>query len=215
MESDEAYLRAEQRISHARSSGATHLFLNAIGLSELPASIASVSNLVHLDLSGNKLVRLSPALGELKSLESVFLDSNNISDLPASISGLNRLIRLNLDCNPLNPELAATYKEGLDAMKRYLRAKAKEEVALNEAKLILIGEGDVGKSSLLAALRGDPWVDGRPTTHGIEIKAVEVTAPGSGTRITLNGCEGVGPRIMTFSPIRTVGYGLIFEPGTK
>ena len=39
-------------------------------------------------------------------------------------------------------------------------------------QLILIGEGEVGKSCLLGALRGDPWEEGRPTTHGIEIKPV-------------------------------------------
>jgi GTPase SAR1 family protein len=66
---------------------------------------------------------------------------------------------------------------------------------LNEAKLILIGEGEVGKSCLLAALRGDPWEEGRPTTHGIEIKPVKVTDPATGTEITLNGWDFGGQRV--------------------
>ena len=102
---------------------------------------------------------------------------------------------LDLDDNPLNPELAAAYKEGLDAVKRYLRAKAEAQVVLNEAKLILIGEGEVGKSCLLGALRGDPWEEGRPTTHGIEIKPVKVTDPATGTEITLNGWDFGGQRV--------------------
>ena len=68
-------------------------------------------------------------------------------------------------------------------------------MVLNEAKLILIGEGDVGKSCLLGALRGDPWVEGRPTTHGIEIKPVKVTDPNTGTEITLNGWDFGGQRV--------------------
>ena len=100
-----------------------------------------------------------------------------------------------LDDNPLNPELEAANKEGLDAVKRYLRAKAEAHVALNEAKLILVGEGEVGKSCLLAALRGDPWVEGNPTTHGIEIKPVKVNAPKTGTEITLNGWDFGGQRV--------------------
>ena len=102
---------------------------------------------------------------------------------------------MDLDDNPLNPELAAAYKEGLDAVKRYLRAKAEAQVVLNEAKLILIGEGEVGKSCLLGALRGDPWEEGRPTTHGIEIKPVKVTDPATGTEITLNGWDFGGQRV--------------------
>ena len=95
---------------------------------------------------------------------------------PGVLGQLTQLRSLNLDDNLLNPELAAAYEEGLDAVMRYLRAKAEAQVVLNEAKLILVGEGEVGKSCLLGALRGDEWVEGRPTTHGIEIKTVEVKA---------------------------------------
>ena len=76
----------------------------------------------------------------------------------------------NLDENPLNPELAEAYKQGLDAVKAYLRAKAEAQIILNEAKLILVGEGEVGKTCLMDALLGNPWQE-HPTTHGIEIQA--------------------------------------------
>lgn len=111
-----------------------------------------------------------------------------VAELPA-------LIKLDLAGNPLNPELAAADKEGLDAVKRYLRAKTEAQVVLNEAKLILVGEGEVGKSCLLGALRGDPWEEGRLTTHGIEIKSVKVTDPTTGTEIMLNGWDFGGQRV--------------------
>ncbi|HWS90662.1 MAG TPA: COR domain-containing protein [Pyrinomonadaceae bacterium] len=77
-----------------------------------------------------------------------------------------------------------------------MRTKAEGgQIVLNEAKLILIGEGEVGKSCLLGALRGDPWEEGRPTTHGIEIKPVKVTDPESGREITLNGWDFGGQRV--------------------
>jgi GTPase SAR1 family protein len=72
---------------------------------------------------------------------------------------------------------------------QYLRAKAQAQITLNEAKLILIGEGEVGKSCLLGALREDEWLESRPTTHGIEIKPVIVTHPDRGTDILLNGWD--------------------------
>lgn len=56
-------------------------------------------------------------------------------ELPETLVHLYQLKELQLVDNPLNPELDAAYSEGLDAVKRYLRAKAEAQVVLNEAKL--------------------------------------------------------------------------------
>ncbi len=37
---------------------------------------------------------------------------------------------------PPNPELAAAYEQGLNAVKTYLRAKAENRIVLNEAKVL-------------------------------------------------------------------------------
>src|SRR5262249_40540881 len=136
-----------------------------------------------LNLSGNQLTALPEWLGQLTQLRELYLRDNQLTALPEWLGQLTQLQFLDLSRNPLNPELAVAYKEGLDAVKRYLRAKAEAQLVLNEAKLILIGEGEVGKSCLLGALRGDRWEEGRPTTHGIEIKPVQVTDLDSGTKI--------------------------------
>jgi GTPase SAR1 family protein len=57
----------------------------------------------------------------------------------------------------------------------------------NEGKLILVGEGEVGKSCLLGALRGDEWIEKRSTTHGIEIKPCQLEH--KATQITLNAWD--------------------------
>ena len=171
------------------------LGLSGNGLTALPEWLGGLSQLQTLDLSRNGLTALPEWLGGLSQLRVLELNVNRLTDLPSTLGQLGELQSLNLDDNPLNPELAAAYKEGLDAVKRYLRAKAEAQVALNEAKLILIGEGEVGKSCLLGALRGDPWEEGRPTTHGIEIKPVTVTDPATGTEITLNGWDFGGQRV--------------------
>jgi hypothetical protein len=93
---------------------------------------------------------------------------------------------LDLHNNPLNPELAEVYNQGIDGVKAYLRARAEGEVTLDEAKLILVGEGGVGKTSLLAALHGDAWVENRKTTYGMEVDVTSLVLkdPVMGTEIT-------------------------------
>ncbi|AVH69016.1 leucine-rich repeat domain-containing protein [Nostoc sp. 'Lobaria pulmonaria (5183) cyanobiont'] len=164
-------------------------------LSELPEAIASLTGLQRLDLGNNQLSELPEAIASLTGLQELYLNNNQLSELPEAIASLTGLQRLYLGDNPLNPDLAAAYEQGTEAVFQYLRAKAEAQVTLNEAKLILIGEGEVGKSCLLGALRGDEWVDGRPTTHGIEIKPVIVTAPDSGTEISLNAWDFGGQRV--------------------
>ena len=167
-------------------------------LDSMPPFLQGLSKLEEVVLQNNDIKVVPDWIGELSNLRVLSLYDNKVVDLPVSVAYLGLTEpdgRSFLKENPLNPELAAAYKEGLDAVKRYLRAKAEAQVVLNEAKLILIGEGEVGKSCLLGALRGDPWEEGKPTTHGIEIKPVKVSDPDSGTEITLNGWDFGGQRV--------------------
>jgi internalin A len=171
------------------------LDLSSNGLVELPKSLGQLTALEEFDLSHNGLTDLPGSLGRLTNLRKIDLTDNSLAALPDGFGALTPLTWLKLDQNPLNPEFSAVYGEGDEAVIRYLRAKREAQVVLNEAKLILIGEGEVGKSCLLAALRGDPWQDERPTTHGIEIKPVEVFDQETGNTITLNGWDFGGQRV--------------------
>ncbi|MBD2359214.1 leucine-rich repeat domain-containing protein [Tolypothrix sp. FACHB-123] len=171
------------------------LYLFGNQLTALPEAIASLTQLEMLELSGNQLTALPKAIASVTQLQRLYLFGNQLTALPHSLIKLANLVELKLDQNPLNTELAAAYAQGLDAVVQYLRAKAETQVTLNEAKLILIGEGEVGKSCLLGALRGDEWIDGRSTTHGIEIKPVIVIVPDSNIEISLNGWDFGGQRV--------------------
>ena len=126
-------------------------------LTELPEAIGQLTQLRLLNLNENELTELPEAIGQLTQLQSLNLEENQLTELPEVIGQLEHLTKLKLDGNPLNPELAAAYKEGLDAVKAYLRAKASNQITLNEAKLILVGEGEVGKTCLMDALEGIPY----------------------------------------------------------
>ncbi len=171
------------------------LRLGGNNLSNMPKTLGNLKELLELDLENNQLVELPESIGDLAKLEELYLSRNQLTDLPGSLGNLNNLKHISLYKNPLNPELSAAFKEGLYTLKRYLRAKDESQTELNEAKLIIIGEGEVGKSCLLGALRGDHWEEGRPTTHGIEIVPVEVTNPDTDKIITLNGWDFGGQRV--------------------
>ncbi|MEZ2318486.1 MAG: leucine-rich repeat protein [Microcoleus sp.] len=163
------------------------LYVSDNQLTELPEAIASLTQLQILDLNNNQLKELPEAIASLTQLQVLYLSNNQLRELPEAIAFLTQLKILHLNNNPFNPDLAAAYEQG--AVLQYLRAKAEEQIILNEAKLILIGEGEVGKSCLLGALREDEWLESRPTTHGIEIKPVIVTHPDNDTEISLNGWD--------------------------
>ncbi|MBI5841651.1 MAG: hypothetical protein HZB19_16285 [Chloroflexi bacterium] len=171
------------------------LDLSGNPLSVLPEWLGNLTQLKLLYLEGNRLTTLPEWLGNLTQLQWLKVDSNQLIDLPPSLAH-PPLKEFKLDNNPLNPELAEAEKQGIEAVKTYLHAKdTGGEITLNEAKLILVGEGEVGKTCLLSALRDEPFIEGLPTTHGIEIKSFKVTNPDTQTEITLNGWDFGGQRV--------------------
>ncbi len=166
---------------------------NPLGV--LPPCVRRLRQLRTLYADECELQSIPEWIGELSELEQLDVQGNALADLPPALGRLEKLTSLDLKKNPLNPELAALYKQGVEAVKQYLRERTEAQVALYEAKLILVGEGEVGKSCLLGALRGDPWIEKRDTTHGIEIKPVTLSDPDSGTKITLNGWDFGGQRV--------------------
>ncbi len=163
-------------------------------VTEIPTEIAQVTNLDYLQLAYNQLTEIPVEIAKLTNLESLDLDSNQLTEIPTEIAKLTNLRKLYLDGNQLSPELQAAYDEGLDSLFEYLHKQSKDQITLNEAKLILIGEGAVGKSCLLDALRDEPFQE-YESTHGIQIQPVVLTDVESGTEITLNGWDFGGQRV--------------------
>jgi Leucine-rich repeat (LRR) protein len=154
------------------------LWMIDCNLQTIPSWISELNNLDDLRLAANHLEELPMSIGNLLKLTTLKLEFNDIVDLPSSLSQPRNLRELGLDHNPLHPELAVAYKQGIKAVKTYLRSKALgKQVIIYEAKLILIGEGEVGKSSLLGALRGDPFMEGLPRSFlPVDSSAAQILA---------------------------------------
>jgi len=145
-------------------------------LTNFPPEIKNLKNLTVLDLSNNQLTQLPSEIKELKNLSVLDLSKNQLTQLPSEIKELENLKILNLAGNPLTsppPEIVAM---GLEAIFTYL--KQTKNIEHNEAKLILVGNGGVGKTCLANRLRTGKFVE-EGITEGINISEWSTSAPGS------------------------------------
>lgn len=168
-------------------------------LTALPPTIGRLTNLSRLILSRNRLTMLPPEIGQLTNLTELTLDGNRLIELPRQLAGL-LVGRLNLSVrsNPLHEPLPELVQRGAEALAAYLRS-LEDATRQYEAKILLVGEGNVGKTSLIAALSNAPFVDGRPTTHGIEIRPLIVRHPELDLDMTLRTWDFGGQEVYRIS----------------
>jgi internalin A len=131
----------------------------------LPDSLGKLTQLQELELTGNQLTALPKSLKRLTCLKKLFLQGNPALGLPAEILGLGPLnIRLILGAPAASPASILDY---------YFRT-CQGWRPLNEAKLILVGRGGVGKTCLVKRLLHDTFDEHQLETEGIDIQPWEV-----------------------------------------
>jgi internalin A len=177
----------------------TLLSLHGNRLTRLPDCIGNLTKIPELNLTGNQLTWLPDGIGNLTSLTELNLTGNQLTHLPRGMAELlTDLFYLRLDGNPLADPLPELVQRGTAELAAYLRS-LEDAVAQYEAKVLLVGEGNVGKSSLVAALKGEHFVEGRPTTHGIEISAIPLRHPGLDVDMTLRMWDFGGQEVYRVS----------------
>jgi small GTP-binding protein len=170
----------------------TQIFMVSNSLTSLPKTIGKLSNLKELVLYGNSLKEIPSEIGMLSNLIKLDVHNNKIENLPSELSNLVKLEELNLSSNELisiSPELSKLpnlkslllnrnislisppkhiLEKGTESILGYLKDLI-EEVKVWSSKLVIVGEGQVGKSCLLDALEGKPYEKGKSTTHALNL----------------------------------------------
>ena len=163
----------------AQLSKLESLSLDNNQLTKLPEAIAQLTNLRLLSLDSNQLTELSEAIVHLPQLQKLCLGNNRLTELPENIGKLTGLQRLVLKDNPL-PIPAEIIRKGWGrevyedgdpkiVIDYYLDYLIRGQQPLNEAKVILVGQGTVGKTSLVKRLCDQGFNEAEGKTDGIAI----------------------------------------------
>jgi internalin A len=199
LDAQEAFIQQKEavaRVEEARRNHATSLYLSGLVLTELPESISQLTQLQCLELNGNLLTTLPDWIGKLTQLQILNLSYNILTDLPDALRSLKSLTTLRLEGNNglgLPGELLVPLAKPGKILEYYFRLRDGKR-PLNEAKLILVGRGAVGKTSLVNRLVHKVFKDEKKT-EGIQITEWKLLLPSS-EDVRLNVWDFGGQEIM-------------------
>jgi internalin A len=161
-----------------RLAALTDLTLWQNPITRLPDELCSLTRLKHMFLRHCHLASLPTDIGQLKALKVLDVRCNRLRSLPASILDLKLPFfekwithsgtlapGIFIEKNPLESPPMRTFLQGRNALKSYFATMQKiERKPLTEAKLMIVGNAEVGKTSLAKKLLKPD----APLTHSTE-----------------------------------------------
>lgn len=155
--------------SIAKLQNLTALNLTDNQLTNLPQAITKLHNLTALNASHNQLTRLPESITRLQNLASLDLRHNLLNSMPASITLLQNLTSLDLTDNQLAIPPQEVAEKGIKAIREYFRQLNEQgEDQLYEAKMLILGEGGAGKTTLAKKIEDSNYIlQDEKSTEGI------------------------------------------------
>lgn len=157
-----------------RLTALTQLYLPNNELTDIPESIGRLTDLEELRLHGNRLTGLPKAIGHLANLRELLLHDNPALGLPPEILGPEWF-------QLYSPVAAPAYP--VDIIRYYFTRRASAgRRPLAEAKVLVVGQGAVGKTSLIKYWRSGQACDGsevKTTKIDVSHTTLPVPCPGS------------------------------------
>ena len=162
----------------------TELYLWGNQITVIPDALAHLTNLSKLDLDKNQIVVIPDWIAQLVNLKTLDLAQNLLRKLPQSLTQLDQLEVLRLENNPLSipPEtLRQGWGENVtdpgdpSAILNYCRntRDPNQTQTRYEVKLLLVGEGGSGKTSLANKLL-DPDYPLKAETEDTSTKGIDI-----------------------------------------
>jgi internalin A len=153
------------------------LFLSGNQIGELPSWVTELSSLKVLHISDNQLKTLPPEIGSLRQLVGLNLSNNDLESLPETISTLS-LRSLRLEKNPrLGLPDSLLNRNPKEILRYYFESRDEKGRPLLELKLLLVGRGGAGKTTLVKRLAGAQPDAHESETHSIAIHEMTLECP--------------------------------------
>ena len=172
------------------------LYLEHSAITALPPKIGDLTSLQTLDLSRTKITALPPEIGALTSLLDLDVSRTGITALPPEFGALTSLEYINLDETNITTPPPEVTRQGMDAIRAFFTDREAATERLWTSKLVVVGQGAVGKTSLLRNLmKGEKFDPKEDQTHGLEIRDVHLDHPTEDAVMTLRAWDFGGQDI--------------------
>jgi internalin A len=142
-------------------------------LKTFPNGVLALKRLEILRLGGNRFISSVPSeIHQLRNLKELDTSHNNISKLPPEILDLKELQILDIRGNPLPipPEILEKINDPTLILEYYFKTQIEVRRPLYEAKVAFIGQGFVGKTSLIKRILHQKHNPDETKTEGISIE---------------------------------------------
>ena len=159
----------------------TRLYLGGGQITQIPEVMCKLTNLTKLNLALNQITRIPEAIGKLANLTVLSLHSNQITQIPEAVIQLTKLEKLELRGNPISippdilvPQPDEKFPDAQPILDYYFRIQDPNETTqLYEAKILIVGEGGSGKTSLARKLL-DPNYQLLPETEDRSTEGIDI-----------------------------------------
>ena len=144
-------------------------------LKEIPAEILGFSKLQRVDFSENDIRAIPDNIDSLQNLTSLRLFGNPISNLPRSLLNLSNLVELDLTNTllPIPPEILQSKNPPI-ILDYVFKWELVKKLPLSEAKVIFVGQGSVGKTSLVKKVVSGIFNNDEKKTEGITVNKWDI-----------------------------------------
>ena len=111
-------------------------------------------NIEYLDLANTNIQTLPGGIGQMVKIKTIFLYLNKLECLPKEICNLPSDAQVDLDDNPLSSPPLDVCESGMPSIKSYFQSLEGDTAVkrTKRTKMIVLGESQSGKSSLLRAI---------------------------------------------------------------
>jgi internalin A len=152
---------------------------NKIG-TEGSKRLSSLVNLTTLDLSDNGVIDLS-AFRQLDKLRKLDCSRCRVEQAPPALwemPSLQEVIMYETDLQGVPKEVLSPrqYTSCLESLRAHFKDLEGGRSEISDFKLMLLGNGRVGKTQICRRLQGQEYDETIPSTHGVKICAAPLTA---------------------------------------